>query len=57
MQVQVNIEFEQLLKIVKELPSVQKKKLKVELEKSSSSKGEQIDLETLLLNGPTATRK
>jgi len=57
MQVQVNIEFEQLLKIVKELPSVQKKKLKVELEKNTDTKAQQIDLEALLLNGPTATKK
>lgn len=56
MQVQVNIGFDQLLKIVKALPSVQLKQLKAEIEKEAKS-NESADLETLLLNGPTATKK
>ena len=56
MQVQLDIGFDQLLKIVKKLPSGQLKQLKLEIEKES--KGDKsIDLETLLLNGPTATKK
>ena len=56
MQVQVDIEFNQLLKIVKMLPSGQLKQLKAEIEKEPTSPGS-VDLETLLLNGPTATKK
>ncbi len=57
MQVQVNIEFDQLLKIVRTLPSGQLRQLKAEIEKDAVSKKTGIDLETLLLNGPTATKK
>ncbi len=56
MQVQVDIEFDQLLKIVKTLPSGQLKQLKAEIEKEGKS-DKSIDLEALLLNGPTATKK
>lgn len=56
MRVQVDIGFDQLLKIVKTLPSGQLKQLKAEIEKEV--KGDKlIDFETLLLNGPTATKK
>ncbi|MGZ3860296.1 MAG: hypothetical protein ACXVMS_12225 [Flavisolibacter sp.] len=56
MQVQVNIGFDQLVKIVKTLPAGQLKQLKAEIEKKS--KGTQsVNLETLLLKGPTATKK
>lgn len=55
MQVQVDIGFEELLKIVKTLPSRQLKQLKAEIEKKAKS-GKSIDLEALLLNGPTATK-
>ena len=56
MQVQVDIEFDQLLKIVKTLPSGQLKQLKAEIEKEPQ-RHKSVDLETLLLNGPTATKK
>lgn len=56
MQVQLDIEFNQLLKIVKTLPSRQLKQLKAEIEKEAKSE-KSIDLEALLLNGPTATKK
>ena len=56
MQVQVNIEFDQLFKIVKRLPSGQLKQLKSEIEKEPES-DKSSDLETLLLNGPVATKK
>ncbi len=56
MQVQVDIEFDQLLKIVKTLPTGQLKQLKAEIEKEAKS-DYSVDLETLLLNGPVATKK
>ena len=56
MQVQIDIGFEQLLKIVKTLPSGQLKQLKEEIEKEAKS-DKSVDLESLLLNGPTATKK
>lgn len=56
MQVQIDIQFEQLLKVVKTLPSGQLRQLKAEIEKKVKN-GKLVDLETLLLNGPTATKK
>ena len=56
MQVQVDIEFNQLLKIVKTLPTEQLKQLKAEIEKEAKNDNS-VDLETLLLNGPVATKK
>ena len=56
MQVQVDIEFNQLLKIVKTLPSGKLKQLKAEIEKKSKI-AKSGNLEELLLNGPTATSK
>lgn len=57
MQVQVDIDFEQLLKVVKKLPVGQLRKLKAEMEKEEISGKTKIDLEALLLKGPTATKK
>lgn len=57
MEIQVNIGFDQLLKIVKTLPAVQLKQLKAEIEKEAKDGKPNPDLETLLLNGPTATKK
>ena len=57
MQVEVNISFDQLLKAVKTLPKGQMQQLKAEIEKESQSEKSKIDLETLLLNGPTATEE
>jgi hypothetical protein len=56
MQVQLDIGFDQLLKIVKNLSSRQLKQLKAEIEKETTEAGK-VDLESLLLNGPTATKK
>ncbi len=56
MQVQVDIGFDQLLKIVRKLPSGQLKQLKAEIEKEAQN-SKSVDLEALLLNGPTATKK
>lgn len=56
MQVQVDIGFAQLLKIVKALPSEKLKQLRAEIDKEIQSE-QTVDLETLLLNGPIATKK
>lgn len=56
MRVQVDIGFDQLLKIVKTLPAVQLQQLKDEIEKEVKE-DKSVDLETLLLNGPIATKK
>lgn len=55
MQVQVEIGFEQLLQIVKALPSGKLKRLKLEIEKEVNQEESRLDLETLLMNGPVAT--
>ena len=57
MQVQVDIEFEQLVRIVKTLPSGKLRQLKAEIEKNTLTKKDKIDLKSLLLNGPVATKK
>ncbi|HMO33804.1 MAG TPA: hypothetical protein PKE07_12495 [Lacibacter sp.] len=57
MQVQVDIEFDQLVKIVKKLPPVKLRQLKKEIEKKSVKEKGKPDLKTLLLNGPVATKK
>ncbi len=57
MQVQVDIEFDQLLKIVKTLPEGQLKMLKAEIERKKKVNKSKTDLETLLMNGPVATQK
>jgi len=57
MKVQIDIAFEQLLNLVKTLPAEQLNQLKNEIEKENKDKKAEIDLETLLLNGPTATKK
>jgi hypothetical protein len=54
MQVQIDIEFNQLLKIVKNLPAIKLKQLRAEIEKESKSTTTD-SLEELLLKGPTAT--
>ena len=57
MQVQVDIGFDQLLKIVKELPVGKLRQLKAELENSVKAEKSEINLESLLLNGPIASPK
>jgi hypothetical protein len=56
MRLQVDIGFEQLLKIVKTLPSGQLKLLKAEIEKETK-RDKSADLEAILVKGPTATKK
>lgn len=57
MQVQVDIEFEQLVKAVRKLPAKQLRQLKAEIEKKNAKEKPGSDLETLLLSGPVATKK
>ena len=57
MQVQVDIEFDQLLKIVKGLPSGKLRQLKAAIDKKPKQGKSKVDLETLLLSGPVATKK
>lgn len=57
MQVQIDIAFDQLLKVVRKLPAGQLKQLKAEIEKEGKDDKSKIDLEALLLNGPIATKK
>ncbi len=55
MQVQVDIGFDQLVKLVKQLPEPQWIKLKKEVENTVDK--QDSELLTLLLNGPIATKK
>ena len=57
MQVQVDIEFDQLVKIVKSLPTGKLKQLKAEIEKKTINEKAKTDLKSLLLKGPVATKK
>lgn len=57
MQVQVEIPFDQLLRIVKTLPARELRLLKATIEKEVVEVNSRLDLENLLLNGPTATKK
>jgi hypothetical protein len=57
MQVQVDIEFDQLVKIVKTLPTGKLQQLKAEIDKKTIKEKGNTDLKTLLLNGPVATKK
>ena len=57
MQVQIDIGFDQLLKIVKTLSMVELRQLKAEIENESGKLEPKSDLEKLLLNGPIATKE
>jgi hypothetical protein len=57
MQVEVNIEFDQLIRIIKNLPSSQLRKIQLEIDKGVKTEKIKHDLESILLNGPTATKK
>lgn len=56
MQAQVEIKFDQLVKIVKTLPIGKLRQLKAEIDKKTTIKKGEIDLKKLLLNGPVATK-
>jgi len=57
MQAQIDIGYDQLVKLVKQLPKRQWTKLKSEVEESNISADTQSDMLTLLLNGPTFSKK
>lgn len=57
MQVQVDIEFDQLVKLAKQLPTSQWTKLKKEVEENVSDKEQNSDLVSLLLSAPTYSKK
>ncbi len=57
MQVQVDIGFDQLVSIVKKLPSRQWARLKSEIEGSDKSMPKKQDLEAFLLQAPTFSQK
>ena len=56
MRVQMEITFDQLVKVVKALPFGQLQRLKVKIGNVAKT-DKSVNLETLLLNGPTATKK
>ncbi|TAM97304.1 MAG: hypothetical protein EPN39_11635 [Chitinophagaceae bacterium] len=57
MEVQVNIGFEQLVKIVKMLPKRRLNQLLAEIEREKATEKSASHLEELLLKGPVATKK
>lgn len=57
MQVQVEIGFEQLLKIIQVLPSGKLLQLKAEIDNRVAANKDNSNLENLLLNGPVATEE
>lgn len=57
MEIKVQVPFQQLLDIVKSLPSAQKAKLRQELDEKKSDSKNQDDFIDYLLNGPVYTDK
>jgi len=57
MQLQVDIEFDQLVQLAKKLPSKQWTKLKQEVDKQQPADRSVTELETFLLNAPTFSKK
>ena len=57
MQVEVEIEFEQLVQIVKTLPAGQLRQLKEEVEHPAKAGQPKADLKALLLGRPVANKK
>ena len=57
MQTRVNIEFDQLVELAKQLPVTQWAKLKKQVEEKVSNTKENSDLVTLLLSAPTYSKK
>jgi hypothetical protein len=55
MHIQVDIGFEQLLEIVRNLPGEQLDRLKEEIEKKKETKNIKVDKESFLLSGPVFT--
>ena len=57
MQVQLDIGYEQLVKLVKQLPKQQWTKLKTEVEAQGNENEAKTDMLAFLLNGPTFSEK
>ena len=57
MQAIVDIKFDELLKIVKNLPESKLSELRAEIEKETKPDNNRNDFETLLLSGPTFSKK
>ena len=57
MQIQVDIGFDDLIRIVKELPKEQLLKFKKELDKQNTNDAQLQDLESFLLAAPTFSDK
>ena len=57
MELQVDIKFEQLIKLAKQLPATQWTKLKSEVENENIGAKKVSDLETFLLSAPTFNKK
>lgn len=57
MQVQVDIEFEQLVQLAKRLPARQWTKLKQEVEAQAPPDDDRENFKKLLLSGPTFSKK
>lgn len=57
MRIQVDIGFDQLVHLAKQLPQAQWKKLKQEVETQVPKDQEREDFKKLLLNGPTFSKK
>ncbi len=57
MELQVEIEFAQLVKLAKQLPATEWTKLKSEVEKEKIEANQVLDLETFLLSAPTFNKK
>lgn len=57
MQAQVDIEFDQLVRLSKQLPTTQWTKLKKEVEEKVSNSEQNSDLVSLLLSAPTYSKK
>lgn len=55
MHIQVDIGFEQLLEIVRNLPGEQLDRLKEEIEKNKETKNPKVNKESFLLSGPVFT--
>jgi hypothetical protein len=55
MHIQVDIGFEQLLELIKNLPGEQLDRLKEEIEKNKETKNIKVDKESFLLSGPVFT--
>ena len=57
MQVQIDIEFDQLIQLAKKLPAKQWTKLKQAVDKEQSNNSSSSELEAFLLSAPTFSKK